>query len=182
MNTTPGGVVEDPNTVVIYPSRGRLLLLMCGAFVFVLLGLWIGLNREALNIPMWKVLVASYVGVPFFGACCFYAAFRLIVRRPALILNYEGIVDQGSAVSAGLVRWEEIDRIFTGIIQRQRFISIAVKSPDHFLSRVGGLKERLMRMNISLVGAPVNIPVNTLPMTDGQILQTIQDFRNKHGV
>jgi len=39
-----------------------------------------------------------------------------------------------------------------------------------------------MRMNIGLVGAPVNIPVNALPMTDAQILQTIQDFRNKHGV
>jgi hypothetical protein len=105
-----------------------------------------------------------------------------MARRPALVLCLKGIVDQGSAVSAGLVRWEEIERIFAGSIQRQSFVSIAVKSPDEFLARVGGVKARLMRMNIGLVGAPVNIPVDALPMTVDEVLQTIQEFRSKHRV
>lgn len=182
MNSVQSDSIDAASTVVIYPSRARLILLTLGSLLFLLLGLWIGFGREAMNIPMWKVLVASYLGVPFFSFCFFYTVYRLMVRRPALILSIEGIIDQASAVSAGLVRWEEIDRIFAGTMQRQTFVSIAVKTPDHFMSRVGGLKARLMRMNISLVGAPVNIPVNALPMTVPQILQTIREFRSKHRV
>lgn len=102
--------------------------------------------------------------------------------RPALIVSSEGITDQGSAVNAGLVRWEEIDRIFAGSMQGQSFVSIAVKSPDHFLGRIGGLKARLMRPNTSLVGAPINIPVSALPMSVAQVLEAIQCFRTRHGV
>jgi hypothetical protein len=47
---------------------------------------------------------------------------------------------------------------------------------------VGGVKAKLMRMNIGLVGAPVNIPVDALPLTVDEVLQTIQEFRSKHRV
>ena len=177
-STSPGA----PNKVEIYPSRGRLVLPGFASLFFVLLGLWLGFGGEASGIPGWRVVAGSYLGVPFFSACLCYAAYRLIARRPALVLCLEGIVDQGSAVSAGLVRWEEIERIFAGSIQQQSFVSIAVKSPDDFLARVGGVKAKLMRMNIGLVGAPVNIPVDALPMTVDEVLQTIQEFRSKHRV
>jgi hypothetical protein len=57
-----------------------------------------------------------------------------------------------------------------------------VKSPDDFLARVGGVKAKLMRMNIGLVGAPVNISVDALPLTVDEVLQTVQEFRSKHRV
>jgi hypothetical protein len=104
MNSEQSTSLGAPNKVEIYPSRGRLVLLGFVSLLFVLLGLWMGLGGEAPGIPGWRVVAGSYLGVPFFSACLCYAAYRLIARRPALVLCLEGIVDQGSAVSAGLVR------------------------------------------------------------------------------
>ncbi len=182
MNSAQSTSLGAADKVEIFSSRGRIVLLGLVSLLFVLLGLWMGFGGEASGIFRWRVVAGSYLGVPFFSACLCYAAYRLMARRPALVLCLKGIVDQGSAVSAGLVRWEEIERIFAGSIQRQSFVSIAVKSPDEFLARVGGVKARLMRMNIGLVGAPVNIPVDALPMTVDEVLQTIQEFRSKHRV
>jgi hypothetical protein len=180
MNSEHGSSLGAANKVEIYPSRGRLVLLGFVSLLFVWLGLWMEYGSESSTIPMWQVVVARYPSVAFFRIGLIYAAYRLMARRPALVLSLLGIIDEGSAVSAGLVRWEEIDLIFTGSIQRRSFVSMAVKTPDRFLERMGGRKAKLVRTNLGLVGAPVNIPVDALSMTVGEILRKIQEFRTKH--
>jgi hypothetical protein len=96
----------DPNRVVIYPSRAKMLLVLLGSIAFVVIGVWIGTPGVARGLAIWKVVVASYIGVPCFAACGLYAAYRLAIRRPALEIDSTGITDAASAVGAGRLSWE----------------------------------------------------------------------------
>src|SRR6185436_15541060 len=53
-----------------------------------------------------------YVGAPLFSLALIYVCYRLLRPRPSVIINQEGIVDNASALGAGLIRWEEIEGMF----------------------------------------------------------------------
>jgi hypothetical protein len=46
-----------------------------------------------------------------------------------------------------------------------------VKDTDEFLREVAGMKAMTMRMNIGLVGAPVNIPATTLSIPLEEVIE-----------
>ena len=158
-----------PDATVIYPSRGKLLLLSAGGVAFVALGFFM------IPSPDMEVRLAGIAGVVFFGLCAIYAVFRLLRPSPALIIHSSGILDNASGLSAGFLRWEEISGIYVASIRNQRFLAITVKDVDAFLGRQSGLKAKMMKANIRLAGAPVNIPANTLPISLEELIQKIRE-------
>jgi len=171
---------ENSETVVLYLSRSRFFLIALGSLLFVGAGFFIGSHGG--GIPKAVRIPIALLAIAFFALCFLYAAYRLVVRRPALTLSCEGILDNASAISAGLVRWEEIDRIYCSSLRGQLFISIAVKDPVGFLQRSHGAKAKLMHLNMSLVGAPVNLPVTGLDLNATALLKRIQEFRGARGL
>jgi hypothetical protein len=70
-----------PDAVVLYPSRGRILLIGLGAAAFV-----------ALSFFLWQIggvrnQIVAVAACGFFGICFLFALYKLIWRQPALIIN-----------------------------------------------------------------------------------------------
>jgi hypothetical protein len=157
-----------PDATVIYPSRSKLLLLTAGGAMFVVLGFFLLRSTDV------EECLAGIAGIVFFGLCMLYAVWRLLRPTPALIIHSSGILDNASGLSAGFLRWDEISGIFMVSIRNQRFLAISLKNADAFLGRQSGLKAKMMKANVRLVGAPVNIPANTLPISLEELIQKIQ--------
>ena len=161
-----------PDAFVVYPSRGKLVLMAIGCIALTACAI-----AEWLEGSLEYRIVALAAGV-FFGLVFVLVIMRLVKRTPSLILNQSGIFDNSSALGGYFLRWEEIDSIFissmTVSMNRQRFLSIKVKDTDRFLSQQGTLKAKMMRANIKLVGAPVNISANTLPIRLEELLEVIK--------
>lgn len=157
-----------PDAFVIYPSRAKLLFfaLVGGAFFAGCFGLW--------NDGRIKYQIVAVLGWVMCGLVVWFCIKRLVKPAPALILNQSGIFDNSSGVSGYFLHWEEIDSIFISSIRRQRFLAIRLKAPELFLSRQSAMKAAAMRMNIKLVGAPVNISANTLPLKLEELMAVIQ--------
>ena len=157
-----------PNATVIYPSRKKLLLLTAGGGVFVALGFFL---LQSTDIEERLAGIASIV---FFGACALFGTLRLVRPTPAVILHSSGIFDNASALPAGFLHWDEISSVYVATIKNQRSLAIALKDVNAFLSRQSGMKSKLMKMNVNLVGAAVNIPASTLPISLEELIQQIQ--------
>ncbi|HEX4603168.1 MAG TPA: STM3941 family protein [Candidatus Angelobacter sp.] len=157
-----------PDATVIYPSRTKLFLLGSGGALFVVLGFFLLQSTEL------EVRLAGIAGMVFFGLCALYAAWRLIRRTPALILNSSGIFENASALSAGFLRWDEIAGMHITTIKNQRSLSIEMKDVDSFLNRQSGIKGKILKMNVRLVGTAVSIPASVLPISLEELIQKIQ--------
>lgn len=110
------------NEVAIYPKKVKLLGIAVGSLLFVILGFYFAQNRVSMRIPLWAIVIISYVGIPFFGLCLVYAIYRLLMPRPAVVISDEGIVDNATAVGAGMLRWEEIADVFAHDFMGQRML------------------------------------------------------------
>jgi hypothetical protein len=126
---------SDANRLVIYPSRSKMALILLCSIAFVVIGVWVRTPGVARGLEVWEVIVASYVCVPFFAASGFYAAYRLAIRRPALVIDSTGITDSASAEGAGRLRWDEVDHVVLYGYFRQEMLGIVPSNLGIFLSR-----------------------------------------------
>jgi hypothetical protein len=165
------------NEVAIYPKKVKLVAIAIGALVFVILGFYVAQNRAPMGLPLWKIVVISYVGIPFFGLCLVYAIYRLLVPKPAVVISAEGIFDNASAVGAGMLRWEEIADIFAYDFMGQRMLGIIPVNEEVVLGRQSRLKRVMAKMNKGIAAAPFNIPQNVLPISIDELFSRVEERR-----
>ena len=85
-----------------------------------------------------------------------------------------GIVDNASALSVGLLRWDEIAELYEYRYKNQVMLGIVPRNLDTLLMKQPAWKRRLLRANVWLGTAPVNIPQVILPMKVSELLREIE--------
>lgn len=174
--------------IVIYPSKGKLVFLVLAAIAMVVIQILfivyaeqLAMSETARRRPIGALLVqyVPYIGIPFFGACAIYGIYRLIKIKPSVVVNDEGIYDNSSAVSAGLIRWDEISNLIINRIALQKFVGIIPRDTDAIMKRLPAWKRALMVGNKSMSDAPFNIPQNILPIPCEDLLAQITSYRQQ---
>jgi|SRR5690625_434302 len=165
---------------VVYPKRGRMVMLAIFAFLFVLIGtVLIGIYFVEEDIPIWMIVV-GVVDVAFFGLCLIYYIKEIKENKPVLVISNEGIMDRSSYIGAGLVRWEDIADIDFVHFSGQTFLGIFTHDPELIINRTSSVKRMLNKLNKGLVEAQVNIPVKNLNCPAEELIEQINNFWKKH--
>jgi len=163
------------SVIVVRHSKTKAFLLLVGSVGFVAAGVALFLFRDPLELPFAVILVASWMGVPFFLLCGTYALSRVFSNAPALVIDGEGIVDNGSGVSAGRILWSEIEGLQAIEFMGNNFLAVSLTDPEAVLARQNPLKRRIMRTNWRMAGFPVSIPEGLLPVPVSEVLDHIRD-------
>lgn len=167
-------VNANNNEDVIYPSiiRFILMFIFCLVFLFfslslILIGFQISLGSIDITInegysPTY-IAVFGIIGVIFFLPFCYYLGFRLIIRKPSIIVCSDGIYVNAAFPSVGFLNWDEIDKVSIYMQQQYKYgsqlmIGIELKNKDQFIKRFKGIR----KMAIKKANYPVIIPENTI--------------------
>lgn len=169
-------------------SRARLTLVIAGALLMAGLGGWMmiadaqGSLIETLRrfCPPAAVHVIGGAGLLFFGACAVYGVRKLFDRKPGLILNAAGLVDNSSGVAAGFIPWSEIRGVAPLFLGRQRMVALHVSDPQKYLGRGNALKRAFVRGNVSLCGTPIVISPTVLAISFDDLLRTLESFTSRY--
>jgi len=161
----------------LYAPRTRLAVFAATSLVFVLVGLWIAgvIGGEPMYGPVG--VIAGWFAAVVFGVFTPYLLYRLVTRRPSLVIGHDGIVDHATATSVGTVGWEEIAEVGLRDFAGQRMIVIAVRDEEALLARQNPVNAVLMRVNKGLNGSMVNIPHTALEVSVEEALAHIERFR-----
>lgn len=165
---------------VIYPKRGRMIMLAIFSFVFVLLGaIFIGIYFSEEDISLWMIIV-GVVAVLFFGFCLVYYIKEIIIHKPILVISDEGIMDRSSFIGAGLVKWEEIADIDFIDFSGQIFLGIFTHDRELIINRTSSVKRILNQLNKGLIESQVNIPAKNLNCPKEELIEQINKYWTKH--
>lgn len=167
--------------LVIYPSPRKLFGLCAASIIFVLIGggmFAVGLNEEELPVP---VIAVGLVCVLFFGSCLIYLLYRLLNKKPSVVLDDQGMMDDSSYIGGGRLRWDQIEEIMMYDFMGQRFIGLKLADTQAFLTQQSGLKKMLMKLNRGMVKAPVNISQQGVAMPLGELyVQMVERWRSAY--
>ena len=148
-------------------SKTKMTLTFLGSVMFVGLGLWFLIkppksNHLILGNPT-LIFITGLAAVIFFGFVAVTIFRKFLDKNPGLILSKQGITDNSSGVSVGLIPWTDIQEVKITQEVNQRFIMLIVRNPQDYLDKVKNpLKKTAMKMNYNTYGSPISISPNAL--------------------
>lgn len=155
----------DTNRIEIPLSKTKLLLVLGGAVLFVALGAWLLLDVASEESGYYRLFVqgVGLLGIVFFGFMGLIGVRKLFDNQPGLIIDREGIHDNSSAISAGLVDWKDITGFRRLKIRSTKFIMVDVADPEKYIARAkNGIAKKAMQANDKLYGSPLAITSGAL--------------------
>jgi hypothetical protein len=168
--------------IVIVAKKTKLLGLAIGCLVFEAFFIHFFIYGLPEDRAPFKALVpaASFIGAPMCGVVLIYICFRLLRPGPVVIINREGILDNASIFSAGLIHWHEIKTMFVYRVIDQPMLGIIPFHSDVIIARQSPIKRFFFRMLKSAsTTAPFAIPGGMLPMSAEELLAKIHRYREQ---
>ena len=159
--------MKETDKIIIPLSKTKITLLTFGAIAFVVVGFLFTINPEKYVTQIFRskelIRIAGIASIGFFGLCGIYWIFKLFDTKPGLIIDQNGVLDNSSGISAGLINWNDVQHIDKLEIARQRFIMIIVSNPEDYIERQNnGFKRRVMKLNLKKYETPLQISTNGL--------------------
>jgi hypothetical protein len=147
-------------------SKKKNVLMLLGAIIFVVLGVWFVSKPENFVSSIYRnialIRFAGMLSIVFFGVCAIYGVIKLFDKKYGLIIDKNGITDNTNASSVGLISWADISSIETQQVMSTKFLLIFITNPDKYLNRITGLKRKLLQANLRMYGTPLSITSNSI--------------------
>jgi len=144
----------------------KIIFTIIGSLLFVLIGVWFLISFTELQISFSLVLIkiAGVVSVLFFGTTMFYGIKKYFDKKPGLIINKHGIIDNSNGTSVGLIEWNDITKIRIIEIMRTKSILLDTDKPEKYIAKAKPFQAKIMRANMKIYGTPLSIAPQTLQM------------------
>jgi hypothetical protein len=151
-------------------SRVRTIVLIAGPLGFVAICLWI------LSLPPGeiseKALIASYVGIPFFGLCAIVGVRQLFRTTPVLEIDENGILWR--RWSDDIIPWSAIRGMSIMEIRRQRSLTLKLVEPERYPGK--GLMGLLAGANRAMSGGDISLNMAGTDRRFDELLAAMDQF------
>ena len=134
--------------VVVEKSAKKLTRTLAISTVFVGVGIFLIVN--GLSKSDFISISIGVISIAFFGLGALFVIKQATDKRPGLILNREGIVDQSNLSVIGPIAWSDIEKLGEWSAYGQTCIVIFLKDNQKLLNQLSGYKLMFAKKNIEL--------------------------------
>ncbi len=186
--------MKETNRIEIAMSKKKLAYFFLISVAFLALGLWIiiadpQVSNPLLNNPIAKA-IGGYGGAILGLLGILYLPKKLLDKKPAIIIDDLGILDNSNAQSVGIpIPWSDIVRVHEKKVNavfgaNQKFVTIILKNPEAYIAMQPNLlKRKGMMLNYKYYGSPIHISSNMLLIKHEDLLklitQKLKDFKTE---
>ncbi len=172
--------LKPADQVAIRFKKAKIARLMLMGLVMMVASIAICfLPDHATPFPALLLQALGIFGVAFFGLASLVYVAQFFSRRPALIVDREGIVDHTTYPGVGRVYWREIRGLRAGLIRKVPFLIVDVHDPQKFLPR-GNMFQRFLRASSAqMVGSPITLAATSLDADFDQLAALIEHARQQ---
>lgn len=170
-------------------SKKKIALSIIGSLSFVVLGILFTIFPDTFTTILIKnILLIRFIGiiaVLFFGFALITLIRKILFDKSlGIFINEEGIIDNSSFVSVGLIKWEDITSIEKSKVRSTSFLLIKVKNSEYYINTPNRIKSNLLKANYKSYGTPISISANFVSCSFAQleniILNSFEKYRMNH--
>jgi hypothetical protein len=166
-------------------KKWRLAGLMIFGILVTLIAVLFCLAAPAFQ-HAWLIGIGGGLAILLFGGTTVFTARRLFSRRPGLVLDHEGIIDDSSYSSVGRIPWSAIisvrvvrppgfrSSLYGPTIRVPAFLVLDVRDPQRFIDGSALVKRWLLRGNLASFGSPVAISPASVHIDADELAQYIR--------
>ncbi len=148
-------------------NKAKITLFLVGAVAFVFTGVFFAIEPAIFISPILRseelIRIAGVAAVLFFGLGAVYMLRKLFDKKVGLTISEEGIIDNSSAVSVGLIEWQDITGVETLEIASNKILLVHTNNPEKYMERATNMFSRkAIQANHRMYGTPLSITANSL--------------------
>ncbi|MCX2727371.1 hypothetical protein OO015_07645 [Thermomicrobium sp. 4228-Ro] len=169
MDTQPR---ERPQRIVVRRSRVRAAVLGSLSLALCLVAI-----RFAWGADVWIERLFAGSMALFLGVVAILTILLAVDRTPVLELDEEGVIDRGSLVRAGRIRWQDVRRVEARESGGRRVLLVQVYRPQRFAADLDPEHRRSAEELIQRYGTPIVIPWEALDRPLDQVVAYAEALR-----
>lgn len=118
---------------------------------------------------------AAVISIFFFTFGVFYFLRKLAGKKPGILIDDKGILDNSSAVSVGLINWDDIKQFTKATSMKQEFLVVEVNNPEYYINKqTNYLMKKGMAYNYKHFGSPLAISANLLNCNLNELITILE--------
>jgi len=163
------------NKIEIPLSKTKITLMILGSAFFIVAGVlifFLGPEKQTYFKAFW-MKITGVASVLFFGTTGIVGLRKLFDKKAGLILDEEGIIDNSSGVSIGLIHWNDVTDIKVEQVMSNKFLLIFLADPEKYFESANVFKRKMMKANIKMYGTPISISSSALEYNFDALQETI---------
>ncbi len=111
------------------------------------------------------VKAVGYIGTFVSIVLVAFVAQKVFNKKPGLIIDNEGVVDNSLGVMFSKVRWADVTEMKHLESNGQHFIALVIKNSQQYIAaEPNPIKRKMLELNYSTIKTPVNIAAGRLKM------------------
>ena len=177
-------IKQSVNSNVIYILGAIILCILSFALVFEDFRssfdntLIEGIFRNEICYYIIKVFL--FVGFGFFGFATLYLMKRARIGENILTIDEKGIIDNSSSLALGFIPWEDIEEVHIKGTASNKFIELALKDEDKYLSNINKIKKAFILVQKKMRHNVVCISLNIAGLDADKAINYVQDVFKKY--
>ena len=133
----------------------------CSAFLFTTMGVFQFAEIFIFNISDDRIItkfftVVGIMFILFFVPKFIYGTRKMFDKSAGLIIDENGITDNSSAISAGLIKWDDIKEIKKKPTLTGKLL-IDTKNPGQYIDRKKGIEKIFIKLKMKTKGTALSI-------------------------
>jgi len=178
----------NPNNeyIAIPNSKGKIILLIIVAIIFVIGGLWLIIDPSTFEHsglfyrPNWETQTVGYTTIIIFGACVLMGMFLFFTNKPGLVIDKNGVTIKPGSVTS-LVKWGDIEKFDIKYVSQTALILIYIKNPKEYIEhQKSPWKRKLMLFNYKTDGSLLAIATGTLKCSFDELYSLLNYKLNEY--
>jgi len=123
-------------------NKTHIFFLNCSSFLLVVVGMFALAEGIFISDNGIFLITISIVFILFFGLKGIYGIRKMFNKSAGLIIDENGITDNSTVISAGLIKWADI----TEIKMKRNKLLIYTKNPGQYIGRKKGIEKMFMKL------------------------------------
>ena len=154
-------------TIEIPLNKIKIILTLIGAIAFIIFGFFFITRPESFVTSFIRspemVRIAGIAAVLVFGLCAVFISIKLFDKKVGLRIDENGITDNSSPTSVGLIDWADIQGIQPIQIASTKMLLIMTGNPEKYIDRAkNAFSKYALKSNLKYYGTPISVFPNSL--------------------
>lgn len=167
-------------TIEIPLNKSKIILTLIGAVTFIIFGFLFITRPESFVTSLIRspemVRIVGIAAVLVFGLCGVFIAIKLFDKKVGLRIDENGITDNSSATSVGLIDWADIQGIQPIEIASTKMLLVMTQSPEKYVDRAkNALSKHALKSNLKYYGTPISVFPNSLKIKFDDLEKLLMD-------
>ena len=165
-------------------SKRNIVLYIIVCIAFVVGGLLLVVNPANFVTNLFSnpgtILMVGFGTIALFGVMSVFLIKKILDKKVGLVIDDQGINDNSSATSVGMIDWTDVSSIKTIDLGIVKSVAIETNKPQKYIDRgTSKLVKYTLQKNYETYGSPVIVASAALNIKHESLIQLLQEGYKK---